>query len=181
MAETRCLVRTLARAHADPAEILTSINRALWEDTPDDVFVTLFLALIDIDKHTLVYGSAGHECFLVNAACQVTTLSSTTGFPLGIHEDSEFSRIKLGGLESGDILVMLTDGFQEAWGPNGEMFGIERARAVVKKASERPARRILEVLFERVLEYCHPDVPHDDLTAVIVKVLRPAEIANGSR
>jgi serine phosphatase RsbU (regulator of sigma subunit) len=171
MAETRCLVRTLARAHADPAEVLTVVNKALLEDTPEDVFVTLFLALIDIDKHTLVYGSAGHECYLINAAGEVTALASTTGYPLGIHEDSEFSRIKLGGLESGDVLVMLTDGFQEAWGPNDKMFGIERALAVVKQVCEQPARQILDVLFDTVLDYCRPDIPHDDLTAVIVKVL----------
>lgn len=170
MAETRCLVRALGRAHADPTEVLTFVNRALYEDTPDDTFVTLFMAILDTRTHSLAYCSAGHEAYLVKSAGHVTALSSTTGFPLGICEDAEFTRMKLGKLQPGDVLVLLTDGFQEAFGANDELFGIERALAVVQQVCNQSARQILDVLLDTVFAYCRPNIPRDDLTALIVKV-----------
>ncbi len=175
MAETRCLVRALGRAHADPTEVLTFVNRALYEDTPDDTFVTLFMAILDTRTHSLAYCSAGHEAYLLRSAGNVTALSSTTGFPLGICEDAEFTRMKLGKLQPGDVLVLLTDGFQEAFGENDELFGIERALAVVQQVCHQSARQILDVLLDTVFAYCRPNIPRDDLTALIVKVTDTAD------
>lgn len=78
--------------------------------------------------------------------------------------------MKLGELMPGDVLVLLTDGFQEAQAANGTMFGMARMLDVVHQVREQPARQILDILFDVVYAYCQPAIPHDDLTALIVKL-----------
>ncbi len=168
MTEARRLVRTLARSHADPAEVLTVANRALIEDTPDDMFVTLFLAVLDTQTRALFYASAGHEGYVLRPTGEVTVLEST-GIPLGVCEGAAFSWMKLGALAPDDVLVLLTDGFREADASNGDLFGIERTLAVVQQLRKQPAREIVDILFDTVFAFCRPNVPHDDLTSLIVK------------
>ena len=64
----------------------------------------------------------------------------------------------------------LTDGVPEAYSPAEELFGIDRALGVVRAHRDRPAREIVDRLYEAVHAFCGPRVRLDDLTAIIVKV-----------
>jgi PAS domain S-box-containing protein len=170
MVETRRLLRTLARAGCDVAEILTVTNRAVHEDTDDTMFVTAFVAQLDPATRALSYIGAGHEAYLFEPTGTIKRLASIS-MPLGVVEDLEFPAADTQPLRPGELLLLLSDGFQEAHAPNGTLFGIESAWESVLANAERPAEEIIDALFRSVRAFCHPALPGDDTTAVIVKVL----------
>jgi phosphoserine phosphatase RsbU/P len=68
------------------------------------------------------------------------------------------------------MIVMLTDGFEEAVNPDDEMLGTERVLEVVKKNRELPAGEIIQALQEEVRNFSGGRPQLDDLTAILVKV-----------
>jgi FixJ family two-component response regulator len=169
MAGTRRLLRTLAERSSDISEILTSANRAIAEDTQPEHFVTLFFAQLNPQTRTLIHAGAGHEGFVLEATGNVNKLESTT-LPLGIDPGNVIPCGQPTILEPGQLVVMLTDGIDEAMAPDEHLFGIQRALNLVHAHRERPAAEILALLYQAVRDFCHPNAHHDDVTAVIVKV-----------
>jgi serine phosphatase RsbU (regulator of sigma subunit) len=171
MSDTRRLLRTLSRQGWDIKEILGAINQALLEDTDDSLFVTMFLAMLDCQTGQLRYCGAGHEAHVINQFDQSRRLDSAS-LPLGVSEKEEFRETGVAQLRPGEVLVMLSDGFQEAQAANGELFGVERCLETVAAFRGESAQQIIEELFRTVYQFCRPGIPKDDMTAAIVKVDR---------
>ncbi len=168
MAETRRILRTLAAENNDPAAILAATNRAIVEDTGSDLFVTLFFAQVNPFTRTLSYVGAGHEGYLIDSSGTPRRLSSTA-IPLGVVDETTFPCEGPVPLRPGEMLALLTDGFAEAMGPDNRQFGLERALDIISTQRARPAVEILDHLDRTVRDFCQPNSPHDDITAVIVK------------
>jgi phosphoserine phosphatase RsbU/P len=168
MSQTRRLVRTLAQMGHCLADILTITNRALAEDM-DGLFVTLFLAEIDPQKRTLRYSGAGHDGYRLSKSGVLTHLEST-GMPLGAYVDAEFDVSETISLQAGDLVTLFTDGFQEARSPGDKQFGTARVLDHLKAHQSGMAAEIIRTLFQSVVDFCHPDSPHDDTTAVVLKI-----------
>jgi phosphoserine phosphatase RsbU/P len=120
-AETRAYVRALTRISSDVAQIATTVNRLLWEDTSGFRFATLFLAWIDAKARTLVHVGAGHCAYLIHPSGEFTTLRSQTA-PLGIFDSTTFKTDEPVTLHTGDILLMCTDGLFEVGAPRSPTF-----------------------------------------------------------
>jgi sigma-B regulation protein RsbU (phosphoserine phosphatase) len=73
-------------------------------------------------------------------------------------------------MASGDVLLLFTDGVNEAMNSNHEQFGFDRAFQVVRDCHDEPAERIIAQLFERILQHMDNQPAMDDITAVVVKV-----------
>ena len=73
-------------------------------------------------------------------------------------------------LEPGDIVVLVTDGIQEAMSPTGEQFGTERLVEVVRAHRTRKAAQIVESLYRAVCEFSQREKPADDVTMIVIKV-----------
>jgi serine phosphatase RsbU (regulator of sigma subunit) len=172
MAATRAYVRALALSYSDVGEILTLANRALAADIADGRFVTLLLARLQPQERSLVFASAGHPpgCVLSRQG-NVKAVMESTNLPLGIVDVEQFAASERISLESGDVVLMLTDGIAEAANPGGQLFGQQRAIDVVRNNLGRPARKILKALHDDVCTYSDRSSPEDDLTAVVIKVL----------
>ena len=74
-------------------------------------------------------------------------------------------------LESGDIVVLLTDGVMEALSPSDELFGPCRALDVVRTTHDRPAKQIVDALCDAVVDWFDQHKLADDVTVVILKAL----------
>lgn len=170
MAGVRRVLRTLASIQADLAEILTITNRAVAEDTGSEHFVTLFLARIDPASRKLSYAGAGHEAYRLDPSGQANKLSSTS-LALGIEADTVVACGDPLTLAAGELVILLSDGFQAARAPDGRHYGVSRALTTASAARGESAARILDALFQDVRDFCHPDVPQDDVTALVVKSL----------
>jgi serine phosphatase RsbU (regulator of sigma subunit) len=171
MAETRAYLRAFLLTRADVGEILTLVNRTLAADV-DCHFATMLLARLDTASRALTYASAGHVTgHVLDSAGAVRAQLRSTAMPLGVRPDTEYAAAAPVALESGEVVVLLTDGVLEAHGPDEEsLFGLERTLGVVRAHWNRPAREIVDQLYAAVRAFCEPRVQVDDLTAIIIKV-----------
>jgi phosphoserine phosphatase len=100
----------------------------------------------------------------------------STDLPLGLVAESRFPTAAEVQLAPGDLVLLLSDGILEARSPEGTPFGAARALDVVRATRGRPARAIVDALFQAVRGFAHPAAPTDDVTAVVLKVEPPAAI-----
>ena len=172
MAETRAYLRVLTGRREDVGEILTRANSVLAEDVGAERFVTLFMARLDPVKRLIAYASAGHPAaYILNAAGEIKTTLPRTGVPLGIRPDTTYVSSAELQLDTGDMLLILTDGIEEAMSPDNAIHGIERAMEVVRENRSRPAREIVEALYQSVRQFSKNSPQMDDVTAIVTKVL----------
>jgi serine phosphatase RsbU (regulator of sigma subunit) len=171
MASTRAYLRALAQTHRSVGDILTMANRFLTDEVSDDCFVTLLLARLEPEARTLVYASAGHPTgYVLDAAGAVKTLLESTGYPLGIDPEGQFTGGPAVRLEPGDLVLLLTDGIVEARSAADASFGLERALEVVRAHRMRPSQAIITELYRAVRDFCRDKTPIDDVTAIVIKV-----------
>jgi PAS domain S-box-containing protein len=170
MAETRAYLRALALTRDDLGHILELVNRRLTEDTTEDHYVTLLLARLDPVRQTLSYGSAGHWPGLVlDAAGEIKATLDSTGMVLGFEPAGVFELASEVALAPGDLVLLCTDGFAEAFSKTDESFGKERVLDLVRARRQESPEQIVEVLCREVREFCGGQQV-DDMTAVVVKV-----------
>ena len=172
MAETRAYLRIVARNREEPGEILTRTNRVLAEDIGRERYITLLLARLNPEQRTLVYANAGHPAgFLFAGDGSLKTTLKRTGVPLGLRSTAEYRPSNEITLDSGDILMLITDGIDETLSPDGEFFGVERVLEVVRARRGEPSRAMVDALFEAVRNFSGDLQQADDLTAVVIRVL----------
>ena len=172
MTASRATLRALVTTTDDLAEMLCRVNDRLADDMEEGRFITLFYSMLDPSDRVLRYTSAGHEPGLVyRAATGEFDELLSTGFPLGIIPESEFPEGPTITLQSGDVLVLTTDGIIEATNEAGEEFGRDRLRQVIRKHSERSSNDLIEAIHRAASEFCGQAEQRDDLTLVAVRAL----------
>lgn len=171
MAETRAYLRLLSKNRQDPGEILTRANVALVEDVGIERFVTVLLAQLDPATKTLTYANAGHPAgYVLRSSGEVKARLTRTGIPLGIRTDLQYTTSSPIPLESGDLILLLTDGFEETVAEDDTPFGVERALQVVRDNRELPPEKIVDRLYEAARAFSRHQPQIDDLTAIVIKM-----------
>lgn len=107
---------------------------------------------------------------MLDASGAVKTRLESTAVPLGIAPDTTFCVGSSASLESGDTILLVTDGILEAQSPAGEAFGTERLIETVRAAQAGKAAEIVDRLFQAVRAFCGPEKPVDDVTTMVIQV-----------
>jgi len=116
--------------------------------------------------------SAGHgPMFLFRAATRAVEQFSGAGLPLGVVDGELYTPVDRLRLDSGDALVLLTDGFMERQGADGGMFGIERLTALIAANAARTAAELIEAIDKAVTDFAGRVPQGDDMTAVVLRRL----------
>jgi serine phosphatase RsbU (regulator of sigma subunit) len=141
MATVRSQLQALIRRGSrDPKKILLELNAFLYLDTPDSIFVTLFLGLLNIDSGEFFYISAGHmKPVIFRSKDQKIRLAKAGGLPLGMDENSFFEttiELRKTQLEPGDIFFQYTDGLTESMNRERTPYGLERLTQVLVRPWE---------------------------------------------
>jgi PAS domain S-box-containing protein len=171
MAEARALLRAFAQTQADVSVILGLVNRVLVPDMEGDRFITLLLARLDGPNRTLAYASAGQQTgFLLDSAGRLKQTLPSTGIPLGIEADAVFPSSPPVPLQSGDLVLLITDGVVESRSPEGTAFGSQRPVDLVRAHRHEPARQIVERLYHAARAFSRDQPQYDDITATVIKV-----------
>jgi sigma-B regulation protein RsbU (phosphoserine phosphatase) len=174
MAQTQAYLRALAATCADPGELLARTNH-LFGTSDSGHFVTVFLGRLDVATRSLAYAGAGHQAYLV-ARHGTTRVLRAASLPLGIEKTLDNSVTSTISLEPGDILVVPTDGVEEAMSGSERQFGQDHMLDLVRDNRDKTAAEIVDRLFRTARVFAEGRPQADDITAVVIKVL-PAAFA----
>ena len=163
------------RVQTSPSEcasIISDVNKRLVPDVDElNLFMTMFYGEIDIKEKVIRWVKAGHEpAVLYTPGTDSYELLAGDGLPLGVMEDATYPEFRK-QIHSGQILLILTDGIKESVNPSGEMFGSERLLDAIRDTTDKPAREIMDGVFESLNNFRHPLKADDDETLVVIKVL----------
>ena len=132
MAMCRSVLRCHAEIHADPLDMIAAVNRQLFPDIREDMFISLFYAELSENQGGVRMVRAGHDPALwFRASPRVAEELKPPGLALGIDDGVVFERVtKVFEIEMqpGDCLLFHTDGIKEAVNERGEEFGMDRLR-----------------------------------------------------
>ncbi len=173
MALASSIVRTVFQTEKLPSLILKMANELIYQNSEGGMFVTMFLTSYDAPAKTLSYSSAGHnrQILLKNGSNEPVYLSAK-GKPLGILPSSEghVYEEKSIGMESGDILVLYTDGVVESINPQNEEYGMDRFLDILYQNRDVSVATITEKVYADVLEFCGTEPQFDDFTLMIIRI-----------
>ena len=167
MAVTRSLFRSVAEHDSNPAHIVTSINTGLTQINDNDMFVTLFIGVLDLPTGRLRYCNAGHDTPLLVTE-KVEWLLVEPNLPVGLMADFEYKRQEM-QLGTDTMLFFYTDGLTEAVTDEHDLFGAERMMKVVgQKVSGAPSE-LMAAMEAAVADFVGDADQGDDLTMLAIK------------
>ena len=162
----RSYLRAVSSIEQSISEVLAMANKLLVEDVPEGRFVTLFYAVVEPSQSLLKYAGAGHSAYLFNRDGALKQSLDSTGPALGWFPTAEFPTATV-HTEPGDLLLLLTDGIEEAMSAQEELFGRQRVFDVVKEHCREPAADIIRALLTAARKFQAQQ--QDDATAIAVK------------
>jgi phosphoserine phosphatase RsbU/P len=149
---------------------MAKVNYLLWESIEPHQFVTAFYGMLDATNRTLAFVNAGHNPPLVLNADGSHRFIERGGLPLGLFRDTRYYEYYL-PIDSGQVLVLYTDGATEATSPDGEEYGRERLLKVVQASRDRRARDMIDFIYNEIFEWTGGRGATDDVTFVVIKAL----------
>jgi sigma-B regulation protein RsbU (phosphoserine phosphatase) len=170
MAMTRSLFRNISLHVSEPNVIMRGLNAAVADGNDTNMFVTLFLGVLDLHTGVLQYCNAGHDSPLLIGGI-VRTLDCDSNLPIGVLDDWAFTLQEI-QLESPTTIFLYTDGLNEAEDSMHAQFGEGR---ILRVAESQMAAGIVEpaVIVSQMQEAVHRFVDEaeqsDDMTMLAIK------------
>jgi sigma-B regulation protein RsbU (phosphoserine phosphatase) len=179
MTETRALVKSEAVRTLSPVETLTRVNRVLYNDIKRGMFVTVYYAILEIQKAILTCVSAGHNpVVLWRKASNTCHLVNPNGLALGIDKGPLFDktlREQKVQLFKGDRFTLFTDGVTESMNGTNEQFGSNKFYLRVKQLADKSSSEFLSLLVSDLEAHQGAAPQHDDITVVTCRTVTEEE------
>jgi sigma-B regulation protein RsbU (phosphoserine phosphatase) len=156
-------------SHLGPAALMEHLYRAAYDElTSSGMFATLFLGVFDPKNRTLNYANAGHSPVIIRPQDGSARLLEAGSVPVGVFPEASVEEKEL-FLNPGDLLVVASDGLNEARNTDGDLFSIERVLYNVDKSAEQTAAEIGHLLLAAVSAFSVGNPQSDDQTCVVIK------------
>ena len=169
MMASKIILHMYASQSGSPAEILSNMNQAICANNAMEMFVTVWLGILEISTGKLVAANAGHEYPVIKRADGMFELfKDRHGFVIGGMEGAKYKEYALQFLP-GDKLFLYTDGVPEAMDEAKEMFGIERMLKELNRHRNDIPADILVSMHEAVDAFADGAEQFDDLTMLCLE------------
>ena len=171
MAEMKGIFQSLSKIYRSPKEFLTRAHEALVATIDKRSFISLIYAVLDTRTGELQLARAGHCPLLLKSGADVRYLKPA-GMGLGMGTTRYFQQTMAEErimLKPDDVIIMYTDGLTEAHPKNGDEFGYDRLRTVVKDTPVRSAVELRDAIIMAVDRHMEHESPEDDLTIVVLR------------
>lgn len=159
------------RKFTSPREIFKYINNTLMDTIKTDEYLTALIAVIS-PSHDVVFSNASHRrAIVMHAAMNEIHEWDTAGLPVGaVREANETYEDKITSLESGDRVLMFTDGLVEARNISGEEFGESRLHELLRTTMTLSAEEAKNTIVSEWEKFTDGVDTADDVTLLIVEV-----------
>ena len=172
MATARGILRSRCAVPGSLADFLEHLNDMLVPDTRGQRFMTMLLLTISPNRREMRWSSAGHGPPIVYDSINDRYPDLDGGdLPLGIVGEEHYEEFVKRDIGPGYVILAATDGLWEAKGADGELYGMDRLRELLRTNAHRPAAEIGQEIRRTLNAYVGPEGQDDDLTFVIIKVL----------
>jgi serine phosphatase RsbU (regulator of sigma subunit) len=165
---SRTIIRSIVRQHKSPSQVLTETNDLLCEGNDTGMFVTVFLAYYNLPTGQLTYSNGGHNpalSFGPEGVCN--TLTRKHGPALGVKPGVTYQE-DIETLETGQILVLYTDGVTEALSPQDELYGLDRFTRLVNRCEKLKLSQLFDHIDKDLKEFQQGN-QFDDITVLALK------------
>ncbi|MBR1860582.1 MAG: SpoIIE family protein phosphatase [Lachnospiraceae bacterium] len=174
MVIAKTLIKNCAQNGSPVAEVLRAVNDQLCEGNDEGMFVTAFLAVIDIETGDMEYVNAGHEPFLHRHNGEWSWVNPDPGFILAGLPGFPYESASM-KLTPGDRLYMFTDGVSEAQNSSNELFGEERLLEAIKEHGDKNIFEMLPDIRGNIDAFVGEAPQFDDITMLTLEFRGKAE------
>lgn len=170
MMVSNILISERAKTLKDPAAVLEYVNNEIIEHNQTEMFVTVWLAILEISTGKLTSCNAGHEDpYIYRHDKTFDLIKEKHGFVVGGIKDLKYQN-QVTYLEKGDKVFVYTDGLAEANNSNEEQYSLARITRVLNQNKEKHPKEILESVREDVDEFVKDHPQFDDLTMLCIEI-----------
>ncbi|MDO5441463.1 MAG: PP2C family protein-serine/threonine phosphatase [Bacillota bacterium] len=164
MAKCETLLHTYAKMKCSVDNVFNKVNRFLAKDNKDGMFVTCFMAVVDLRNGEMEYVDAGHCAPIIKSKNgEAKYLKMEPDLFLGSIKDIKYQKSSI-KLEPGDSVLLYTDGVTEAMNSSEELFGKERLLKFVESKMNMPPTENLDLLLKELKDYIGDADQSDDIT-----------------
>jgi len=175
MAICRSVLRAEAARNPSPADVLRKVNRQLYPDIKEDMFISMAYLILnhERDGDGVTLARAGHDApLLYKRKSQTVMPIKSPGMVVGIDSGNVFDRLTADfaiPLERGDCLVLYTDGVTEALNTEGDEFGLDRTIQSVRASATDGAQAIVKRVIDDARNFTGSLPQNDDITLIAIR------------
>lgn len=171
MAVTKTLLKVVAERGLDPGEVLAKVNDDLAEDNDACMFVTLFLAVIDLESGEVKYASAGHNPpLLLPKGKEAEWIPPLNELVAGVMEGTKYST-KTMNMKPGDTLFIYTDGVTEAMDNEHNLYSEDRLVEEINHCNGHSAEAIIKTIDASIKNFTGGAEQSDDITMLAMQYI----------
>ncbi len=172
MTKLQTMIQMVCKNSLSPKEILTEVNKRLYESMERSWFITMTLALFDTENGNVKFCRAGHMPLYIVQNGKVESVK-TQGIGLGLEKGLIFEKTLVEEeikFKPNQVFAFFSDGITEAMNENNELFGEDNLIEILKGKSNLKSVEIMQDVLDEVKKFKGKAKPNDDMTMVIVKV-----------
>ena len=171
MMVSRILIKTQTKSGKTPSEIIKSVNDTICSNNREEMFVTVWLGILELSTGKLTYTNAGHEYAAVRQGDgSFELIKQRHGFIVGGMEGMKYREDSM-TLKPGSQIFLYTDGVPEATAGDGTMFGLDRMLEVLNSDLGASPEKVVENIKKSVDDFVKDAEQFDDLTLMCVNYL----------
>jgi sigma-B regulation protein RsbU (phosphoserine phosphatase) len=171
MAELHALVRSRFRhGPVDLAGLMEELNDELLHSTPPDLFVTLFLGVLDLGTAEFRFVNAGHPCPIILSGTENPVRLSQGGTVVGVFPGERYLEAEV-SLPPASVLALFSDGLTEARNAVRGLFGEQGVVKVLRACWGSPGAAVLRALLKAVERHAEEAVEADDISVILIRRL----------
>jgi len=171
MSNLQASLQALIDVNSDPCDVAFKINNLIHKNTGYDKFITFFFGMLNISEKTFTYVNAGHNhpFWLIHTENTIKELDKG-GLIIGMMKNTPFQKESI-TLQSGDWIIMFTDGVSEAMNEKEEEFEEHRIKDIIINNLELNAEDMKNKIYDAVKAFTKGVPQSDDITLIVMKVL----------
>ena len=175
MMKTQALIKSIAKQEKSASEVFYKVNNELYIGNDTCMFVSAFMAVIDLERGIMEYVNAGHTPPFLDSGNGYKIMSPDKNVLLGIYKDARFTSGSL-QLQSGNRVFLYTDGVTEAENVKTHFYGENRLSKILLQKSTTPSETI-SLVIKDIKKFVKNNEQSDDIT--MLEFLYTGNSANG--
>lgn len=168
MAKSISLFRQQVSANTPIDQMISELNDGLLAHNDACMFVTLVCGKLDLSTGELAYVCAGHQAPLLIRENKAGLMDTQRQSALGLLDDVQYPVNRL-QLQAGDKLFLFTDGIDEAFNQQHQMYGVDRLQNLLAGCASESVTTIGEACFHAVSDFSAADEQSDDMTVMVIE------------